>query len=1096
MASDSHSRAKGGLGVSRPATGSNLEAETRRKRRRIDSDDEEPNTQNLAGNLDSAEQSSASMDNTMPVVPATEAGDGATVATSACTPVQSEQPRVGSETEAGSIEQAPSATAAAAAAAGSATPTPVAPSRRSVRQHQQQLMRPDDSADEDDDESNPMRRPSYRRVMATLAPRLHPLPVRARSQDSPDARSKSSREITASSSSRSKSRRQDAVDADDHDDDDDDDETTLQDEHDDEPPSAFGKFYALTSRPVPFSRWDSSSKSQRLYEGLSRRLDAMLLSRATSSNKNNAAGRATRSSHNSSKSAPGKINPATADETTRAPERAVEHEHQQVFVDPASRMVVDDPALLNAEGAYATVQDWIAEYNLTKIQIPDPDATISAASFKEVSDKTTDSARPPFKRPLHYIRHTVDDLDVLSPHSTVCLYDIDAQDEQRIALINSTLQTAWAEAHAAQPTLQPDPHASLTKFTRCAALPEPPRLSTQDFERIFFELEKRTFHEMQRRIVLERNSGVEFNHDIVCDVCLSGDSEDGNNILFCDGCNLAVHQACYGVESVPEGAWFCYPCAHSLTDAKCIFCPNRGGALKPCAPSKITARLRPNGPALAHISCAMWIPEVSFGDADAMEPVESVDNIPRDRWQLPCDTCYQNKQGAPIQCSVKTCMKAFHVTCAQREGLHMEIQDIKSGDISYVAYCRKHTTAIFPDSCKDAKKRDQALDAEAQSTILHRLQHIEKEFWACVTPTQVASLITTIPASSVTPMATVESAEATIVTAPADASDLPQPQPAEVEQSMASSRSGSVDSPMAADAAKPTHPADTPVAEDVAPTLELTPALELATAVYWYWVMKRRARGGAPLLRQFLTQVPKVHSLEATGTASLLTAEELARSGDQIHGTAETHVQLLNVSRSKLRDVKHYLTSAVGMEILMQQQAVILLQGILSSLEPRVATATDVGAAVLSEMQQLLTDATSSLEAIPNRLHLSSASLNALGSATLNSNRDLSSYCWALSRAAANPSPASTNMHSMSGSPAPAATHSMASNTTRGLTSSSHKRSAKAPLSTSARSPLPAGFGSSPSPTIPEFKVPPKELHDADTPPPSDDVRAEMMEMS
>lgn len=44
------------------------------------------------------------------------------------------------------------------------------------------------------------------------------------------------------------------------------------------------------------------------------------------------------------------------------------------------------------------------------------------------------------------------------------------------------------------------------------------------------------------------------DHD-VCEICLSGNVYDGNEILFCDKCNVAVHQGCYGVGVIPEGQW-------------------------------------------------------------------------------------------------------------------------------------------------------------------------------------------------------------------------------------------------------------------------------------------------------------------------------------------------------------------------------------------------------------------------------------------------------------------------------------------------------------------------------------------------------------
>lgn len=166
--------------------------------------------------------------------------------------------------------------------------------------------------------------------------------------------------------------------------------------------------------------------------------------------------------------------------------------------------------------------------------------------------------------------------------------------------------------------------------------------------------------------------------DSRCVICDDGDCENTNAIVFCDGCDLAVHQECYGVPFIPEGQWLCRKCQLiGRGTPTCIFCPNTDGAFK-----------QTNASRWSHLLCAIWIPELSLGNSAFMEPVMDVDKVPKQRWKLICYICRQ-KMGACIQCSNKNCYVAFHVTCARRARLYLRMKGT-ADPASLKAYCDKH----------------------------------------------------------------------------------------------------------------------------------------------------------------------------------------------------------------------------------------------------------------------------------------------------------------------------------------------------------------------------------------------------------------------
>lgn len=57
-------------------------------------------------------------------------------------------------------------------------------------------------------------------------------------------------------------------------------------------------------------------------------------------------------------------------------------------------------------------------------------------------------------------------------------------------------------------------------------------------------------------------SGAENSEDDeVCAICSKPDSEPPNEIIFCENCDMAVHQKCYNVPIIPEGDWICRNCS-------------------------------------------------------------------------------------------------------------------------------------------------------------------------------------------------------------------------------------------------------------------------------------------------------------------------------------------------------------------------------------------------------------------------------------------------------------------------------------------------------------------------------------------------------
>ncbi|WEW58731.1 putative PHD type zinc finger protein with BAH domain-containing protein [Emydomyces testavorans] len=209
----------------------------------------------------------------------------------------------------------------------------------------------------------------------------------------------------------------------------------------------------------------------------------------------------------------------------------------------------------------------------------------------------------------------------------------------------------------------------------------------------------------------------------------------GDQHLSCRDCRLTVHRGCYGVSPDRNAAkWFCDTCSNDhnpviSTRYECVLCPVTWTEHELMEPPKIShkkktererekerlekemvaeatklyrqrqeAAGKPVGPREAlkrtagnnwvHVTCAVWNPEIKFGNAKEFEPAEGLGLIPPERFQDTCKIC-KTQDGACITCHLPSCNARFHVGCAHQAGYRFGF------DITPVKVSRRDTVTTM-----------------------------------------------------------------------------------------------------------------------------------------------------------------------------------------------------------------------------------------------------------------------------------------------------------------------------------------------------------------------------------------------------------------
>ncbi|KAG1696562.1 hypothetical protein DVH05_018255 [Phytophthora capsici] len=233
--------------------------------------------------------------------------------------------------------------------------------------------------------------------------------------------------------------------------------------------------------------------------------------------------------------------------------------------------------------------------------------------------------------------------------------------------------------------------------------------------------------------------------DGTCVVCFDGQSPETNPIIFCDRCELAVHQRCYGMATVPSNEFICDRCRvtrEGLDPAKDVFCQlcSLGdGAFKRTVDGK-----------WVHVVCALWCPKVWIGNLFELSEINlvgttnqvrflnSVDEIsariaqatggqqvslkssenlgdPAIKLGSLCVHC-RVACGRTIQCCHPGCSTSFHPLCGWFDGLPMTIslRDNRymyaggGAGLNFQMLCSSHLPKHYPASEQLVQKRRRA----------------------------------------------------------------------------------------------------------------------------------------------------------------------------------------------------------------------------------------------------------------------------------------------------------------------------------------------------------------------------------------------------
>lgn len=192
-----------------------------------------------------------------------------------------------------------------------------------------------------------------------------------------------------------------------------------------------------------------------------------------------------------------------------------------------------------------------------------------------------------------------------------------------------------------------------------------------------------------------------------CCICFDYNPETLTPIIYCDKCNVGIHQACYGIKHIPEDQYICDLCLSKHKKFKCILCKRGKGAMK-----------KVDKGTFAHVTCILLSNYYMFTDYALMNNIMILNkDIPTNEL---CGSC--NKSGEMIHC--RSCSKKYHFFCAYFEGFYLIM---RYGDDGRYPRAKKAFVEIICCFCGDISGQWTFEDRKEQQNVRIGLYQSDKK---------------------------------------------------------------------------------------------------------------------------------------------------------------------------------------------------------------------------------------------------------------------------------------------------------------------------------------------------------------------------------